>query len=263
MLGHEHSRAAAGRSLAAPDQRQRLDGRRGRRASACPSRSSGRAGCAGWCRCRRRPARACLELDGCTRGERRALARSGAASAWIVKRKRRCPRRPRRRSRLRCEPPIASASRRLIARPEPGAAVRRVCDASTWLNDWNRPPMRSARDADARVAHVDGDLPAPSAAGRPASRRWPCIVSTTSPRSVNLTAFESRLSTIWRSRAGVAARSRPGTSGVDDVGQLEALPGGAWRRAGRAPPRRTRERRTGCDSSSSARPRSSRSRGCR
>ena len=58
-----------------------------------------------------------------------------------------------------------------------------------------QPPDAVWRDADARVADADG---------RPSSGRRrggsPPTVSSTSPCSVNLTALDSRLRTIWRSR---------------------------------------------------------------
>ena len=40
-------------------------------------------------------------------------------------------------------PPISSASRRLIARPSPVPPNRRLVEASTCVNDWNRRSMRS------------------------------------------------------------------------------------------------------------------------
>lgn len=41
-------------------------------------------------------------------------------------------------------PPIASASRRLMARPRPVPPYTRVVEESSWLKEWNSRSMRSA-----------------------------------------------------------------------------------------------------------------------
>ena len=66
------------------------------------------------------------------------------------------------------------------------------------------------RDADARVADRDVDFPAPLSgrpATGPAATGRPETDTTTSPASVNLTAFERRLRTIWRSRPASPVRA--------------------------------------------------------
>ena len=86
---------------------------------------------------------------------------------------------------------------------------RREIDASTWLNDWNSRSIAVGRDADPGVADVDRDLPATRRPAAPARR--PAAAERAArprPTSVNLTAFDSRLRTIWRSRPGVADDAR-------------------------------------------------------
>ena len=91
-------------------------------------------------------------------------------------------------------PPISSARRRLIASPSPVPPYLRVVDESACENDWNRRLMPSAvRPMPvSRTAKVSSTLPLASACD--------ATVSTTSPRSVNFTALDSRLSRICRSR---------------------------------------------------------------
>ena len=100
-------------------------------------------------------------------------------------------------------PPCSSARRLLIASPRPVPPNRREIEASAWLNDWNRRPMRSggmpipvSRTATSISQCRSAVAPATGAAatGRPETD------TTTSPASVNLTAFDRRLRTIWRSR---------------------------------------------------------------
>ena len=67
-------------------------------------------------------------------------------------------------------PPISSASRLLIARPRPVPPYLRVVDESACENDWNSRPMPSADEADAGVAHGEGEL---DLAGRHAASRSP------------------------------------------------------------------------------------------
>ena len=75
-----------------------------------------------------------------------------------------------------------------------------------------QPVEAVGRDADPGVAHVDRELPAAELArvivewtGRPRAM-------TTSPDSVNLTAFDRRLRTIWRSRPA-SPMNRSGSAG--------------------------------------------------
>ena len=75
------------------------------------------------------------------------------------------------------EPSINSARRRLIARPRPVPPYRREIDASTWLNDWKRRPIRS------------GGMPMPVSRtstsivhGPPARRRLRRLDATGRPR---------------------------------------------------------------------------------
>ena len=103
-------------------------------------------------------------------------------------------------------PPISSASRRLIARPRPVPPYLRVVDESTCEKDWNSRPIALGREADAGVAHREGQLDLV----RP-RRASALTVSTTSPVSVNFTALESRLSRIWRRRV-TSPRIAAGTS---------------------------------------------------
>ena len=91
-------------------------------------------------------------------------------------------------------PPISSARRRLIARPRPVPPYLRVVLESACENDLNRRdrpsaerPMPVSRTANVRPT-------------RPSASGVLVTVSTTSPRSVNLTALASRLRRIWRSR---------------------------------------------------------------
>ena len=135
------------------------------------------------------------------------------------------------------EPSISSASRRLIARPRPVPPYRRAIEASTWLNDWNSLPMASARDADPGVADVDPNLPARPRSRRP--RRSTCDAADRHDdlaRCVNFTAFESRLSIIWRSRPCVADQ-RDRQVVVDRVDELQSLRSRPRERGCRARPR--------------------------
>ena len=91
------------------------------------------------------------------------------------------------------DPSIASARRLLMARPRPVPPYRRAMDESAWLNDWkSRPiwffgmPMPVSRTA------TRSSTSSPST--------WLSTETTTSPFSVNFTAFDSRLRRIWRSR---------------------------------------------------------------
>ena len=92
-------------------------------------------------------------------------------------------------------PPISSTRRFEMARPSPVPPNRRVVDASTWLNDVKSLSIRS------------GAIPIPVSRTESSSRYEPAPLgsastrTTTSPASVNLTAFESRFSSTWRRRA--------------------------------------------------------------
>ena len=92
-------------------------------------------------------------------------------------------------------PPIASARRLEIASPSPVPPYLRLVAASAWLNDLNMRPIASAA------------MPMPVSATAMWSSKSPLssgavllALSTTLPRSVNLTELLSRLSRIWRSR---------------------------------------------------------------
>jgi hypothetical protein len=102
-------------------------------------------------------------------------------------------------------PPISSARRLLIARPSPVPPYLRVVDESACENDWKIRPMPSGVSPMpvSRTAKLSSTAPAVTA---PA-----LTVSTTSPASVNLTAFASRFSRIWRSRV-TSPRIAAGTS---------------------------------------------------
>ena len=91
-------------------------------------------------------------------------------------------------------PPISSARRLLIASPSPVPPYLRVVDESACENDWNSRLMPSADRPMpvSRTAKVSSACPPAAGAA--------VTVSTTSPRSVNFTALESRLRMIWRSR---------------------------------------------------------------
>ena len=108
-----------------------------------------------------------------------------------------------------------------------------------------RAPRRSARGAGPR---------------RPTRRAL--TESTTSPRSVNLTALESRFRRTWRRR--VTSPDDGGRRPVgDQVGQVEALLGGPGGHEVERRPRRTRADRRAGTPARACPPRSSRSRGCR
>ena len=87
-------------------------------------------------------------------------------------------------------PPINSASSLLIARPRPVPPYLRVVLLSAWLNFWKRRLLPSA----------DSPMPVSRIVKRSTSSASAFTVSTTSPRSVNLTALLNTLSNIWRSR---------------------------------------------------------------
>ena len=110
-------------------------------------------------------------------------------------------------------PPIASASRRLMARPRPVPPYTRVVEASTWLNERNSRSSRSA-GIPMPVSRTAKDSRLPTAE----------TVTSTSPEAVNFTALLSRLTSTWRSRvtsptstggtpsSSEQARSRPFTA---------------------------------------------------
>ena len=91
-------------------------------------------------------------------------------------------------------PPIRSASRLLMARPSPVPPYFRVIEASTCVNESNSTSIAS------------GPIPIPVSttamwtSWRRSSRGRLDTVTTTSPASVNFTAFDSRLVRIWRTR---------------------------------------------------------------
>ena len=114
-------------------------------------------------------------------------------------------------------PPIIATSRAEIVRPSPVPPKRRVVEPSAWLNASKISaclsrgmPMPVSRDRDVQRLLV-GRL-------RLAPRRG----TTTSPRSVNLTALPTRLTRICRSRPDVADQ-RVGHVGGDVADQLEPL----------------------------------------
>ena len=97
-------------------------------------------------------------------------------------------------------PPSARASRRDSARPDAGALVAPPVARLELVEVLEELLHRVGRDADAGVAHGELDL----------ARRGASRVSTTSPSSVNLIAFESRLSRICRTRcASVIVSTAP------------------------------------------------------
>ena len=132
---------------------------------------------------------------------------------------------------------------------------------SAWLNDWNSrlDPLRpGCRCRCRRPRSATPRRRAPVARLRRAGRHR----DATSPRSVNLTAFDSRLSMIWRSRPGRRRRRRqlrrrsrrpaPALVAAACGPSTSSAPSTPAREVERAP----RRARTG-------RPRSSRSPGCR
>ena len=159
-------------------------------------------------------------------------------------------------------PSISSASRRLIARPRPVPPNRREMDTSTWLNDRNSRPIASAgipipvSRTVTVISQRRADRP------RGASIGWPPSRSSTSPDAVNLTAFDSRLMTIWRSRPG-SPTMPAGTSSSSAYSELDPLGGGLAGAAGPAPPRPCGGGRWAACRARPCRPRSWRSRGCR
>ena len=80
-----------------------------------------------------------------------------------------------------------------MASPRPVPPYLREVDASAWLNFWKSLPIASAE----RPMPVSRTAKVSSAALPVAAA---LKVTTTSPRSVNFTAFERRLSRICRSR---------------------------------------------------------------
>ena len=207
------------------------------RAVHAPAARSAGAGSGGWWRCRRRRGRAC-------RRARAARRRSCAASRRQLGR-RRAHREAEGRAAARAAlstrivPPISSASRLQIARPEAGAAVLARGRAVGLAEALEQPADARRRDSRCRcraTANSSSRLAA-------VERRRRCTVSTTSPRSVNLTALASRFSSTWRSRV-TSPTIAAGTSPSNDVGEVEVLLGRARAPTGRAPPRRTRAGRT-------------------
>ena len=90
-------------------------------------------------------------------------------------------------------PPISVASRREMARPSPVPPYFRVVDASAWVNAWNsRACCRAVIPTPVSRTANRTRCPSPSAVAE--------AVTTTSPSSVNLTAFESRLTRTCRTR---------------------------------------------------------------
>jgi hypothetical protein len=114
-------------------------------------------------------------------------------------------------------PPIRCASSRMITNPSPVPPKRRVVELSACENGANSFAAAAGADADAGVAHrvaqpalVDGSPAAAPAAHSQVSET--AIV----PRSVNLTAFVSRLLTICRMRNGIAEHRRRHVGADDD-----------------------------------------------
>ena len=160
-----------------------------------------------------------------------ARARRPSASGRARPAGRRCPRRraaaPRTR---RCCPARARSGRRSprpssrpavprSSSPRPVPPYLRAVELSAWLKGWKRRVERVRVDADAGV----GDLHAHDASRRAAA--LPLTATATRPLSVNLTAFETRLITTWRSRAA-SPRSHAGSSGSTTHVELEALVAG-------------------------------------
>ena len=251
------SRIARSKALALLDPAQRLVGRLGVARHHAPLGGLQRRGRGGWWRCRRRSACAGRCSSGWLPRKSRRLLGGQLGHGRVDREVEGRALARARRSRPTCVPPISSASRLLIARPRPVPPYLRVVEASACAERLEQAPHAFGREADAGVAHRERQLGA---------RRLPCgvavTVSTTSPCSVNLTALASRLSRIWRSRVtspSIAARHLA----LEQVGGVEVLLGRARASPGRAPTRRTRAGRTDAPRCPCARPRSSRSRGCR
>ena len=208
--------------------------------------------CAGWSRCRRRPARAgrAAALPAPPHARLAAAAsRTGAGE-------------PERRAlpsvlRTPISPPISVTSRLEIARPRPVPPYLRVVEPSACVKAWNSrvcaaggmPMPVSCTSKRSRTS--SGRLLAERGAHRPPRRR-----------SVNLIALPTRLVSTWRSRPGSPRRRRRHVV-LDQRGQLDALGGRLFgeqvERCSR-PPGAGRSRSS---RSAACPPRSSRSRGCR
>ena len=103
-------------------------------------------------------------------------------------------------------PPMAVTSCWQIARPRPVPPNRRVVDESAWENGSNR-RFRSVFSRPTPVSVTSNRTTGPSAVS---PSRW--ARTTTSPVSVNFTAFEARFSSTCRSRDG-SPRRLSGSSG--------------------------------------------------
>ena len=204
MLGHEHVEDGEVERAARRDtQRERLARRRRSPATVdAPALEQRRRRSGGWWRCRRRRgpgSRARLATSGAGRRRRRGSVRrrTGRSSRKVLP----SPAMPvlvggQRAAHRLGEP---AADREAEARPAVPPRDRRVGLAERL----EQPVHPVRRDADAGVADLDrrSSTGPRRRASAPAS---PSTDSTTSPCSVNLTAFDSRLRTIWRSRPGVA-----------------------------------------------------------
>ncbi len=152
-------------------------------------------------------------------------------------------------------PPISSASRLLMASPSPVPPYLRVVEASAWLNFWKRLADALGGKADARVAHGEGQL------GRVA-------VTAAVTRQHDFAALGEldgvgeQVEQDLPQPRHVAAHGRRHVA-LEHVGEIELLLRPRACRRGRAPTRRTRAGRTDAPRCPCARPRSSRSRGCR
>ena len=145
---------------------------------------------------------------GCSPTKLRWLAvGSSAYGARIVKRK--VEPRPGPALPTHIVPPISSARRLLMARPSPVPPYLRVVELSAWLKLWNSLPMPAG------VRPMPESRTANSSCGSPEPTVLARTVSTTSPLSVNFTAFASRLRSTCRSRVTsplMAAGTSPSNS---------------------------------------------------
>ena len=149
--------------------------------------------------------------------------------------------------------PGCSADRQAQA----GAAVAARGRASAWVKGWNRRCAAARRHADAGVAHLEAQLDA----RRPCARRS-STPTTTSPRSVNLTALLPRLISTWPQPQRIADQ-RGRQVGGDVEQQLQALLLGLQADQVGQVVQHVVELEVDALERRACRPRSSRSRGCR
>ena len=135
-------------------------------------------------------------------------------------------------------PPSSSASLRQSGRPRPVPCTRRCSGLSIWVNSWKITLVVFRSDADCRC-------PRPRTRPRPRRRAWRAVTRT-SPRSVNLSAFEMKLRRICDTFASSVYSGRHALRLVEDERHRFVRPAaGAACRAARRTAVRRRTRSVG------------------